>query len=285
MTTTSLANATETASDLPSLFRLAEALSQAPGFIPSHLKSVGEIVAVILAGRELGLPPMASMRSIALIRGKVILDASMQLALMVRAGAKVKWLRDGTDGQVAELQVTRQGHEPYVSRYTLEMAQRAGLTGNDTWRKHTAAMLRARCVSAAGKAYMPDVLSGCYVPGELGDDTQAVVTEGGGVVVPFPQPEPTQIVVAEHEPEAFPAEGGETLEPGERQTVAAMLGDKLRAARTQVAMVAWLREVIAHDFDQGVRQTLWRMFRHQCVGLKFDANMLAREAQKEVARG
>jgi hypothetical protein len=272
--TTSLANVSETTSDLPSLFRLAEALSQAPGFIPSHLKSVGEIVAVILAGRELGLPPMASMRSIALIRGKVILDASMQLALMVRAGAKVKWLRDGTDGQVAELEVTRPGHEPYVSRYSLEMAQRAGIAGSDTWRKHTAAMLRARCVSAAGKAYMPDVLSGCYVPGELPGEADSVVTEGGGVVVPFPQPavEPA-VVMAEHEQP-------ETLEPGERQTIASAFGMQLRALKTEAEMVGWMRKVIEAQFEQGIRQTLWRMYRHQAVALKLDANLLARKAQQ-----
>lgn len=252
--------------DLPSLFQLASALRQAQGFIPQHLRSEGEIVAVILAGRELGLPPMAAMRSIALIRGKVILDASMQLALMVRAGGKVKWLKDGTDGQEAALEVRREGHEPYVSRYTWDMAKQAGLTGSDTWKKHTAAMLRARAVSAAGKAYMPDVLSGCYVPGEL-DEAQTEARREDAVVVPLRQ---LPVVEAEPEPQATPSE---------RQTIAEMFGSKLRAQRSRDELVTWMREVIACDFEESVRRTLWRMFRHHSKALGLDPNLLARAAQ------
>jgi hypothetical protein len=156
------------ASDLPAIFTLAKALSKAQGFIPQHLKSEGEIAAVVLAGMELGLQPMVALRSLSLIKGKVVLAADVQLALMIRAGAKVRWLSDGTDGH-AKLEVTRNGQAPYVSQFSLDMARKAGLTG-DNWQKHPAAMLRARCVSSAGRAIMPDVLAGCYVPGEIEDE-------------------------------------------------------------------------------------------------------------------
>lgn len=160
------------ASDLPAIFTLAKALKQAAGFLPAHLKTEGEIVAVVLAGQELGIPPMAAVRSIKLIKGNVTLDASMQLALMVRAGCKVQWLEDGTNG-VARLQLERPGQAPFVSVFTLEMAKKAGLSG-DNWSRHPQAMLRARCVTAAGKAYCPDVLTGVYLPDELPDDPQPV---------------------------------------------------------------------------------------------------------------
>lgn len=152
---------------LPEVFQLAKSLKLAGGFLPPHLKNEGEIVAVVLAGRELGLPPMASIRGIKLVKGNVTLDASLQLALMVRAGCKVKWLKDGSDGE-AVLRLERPGQEPHESKFTLADARKAGLSG-DNWSKYPAAMLRARAVTTAGKAYVPDVLSGVYLPDELPD--------------------------------------------------------------------------------------------------------------------
>ena len=167
------------AGGLSEILTVAKSLKQAGGFLPPHLKNEGEIVAVVLAGRELGIPPMASIRSIKLVKGNVTLDASMQLALMVRAGCKVKWLKDGSDGE-AILRLERPGQEPHESRYTLDMARKAGLTG-DNWTKHPAAMLRARCVTAAGKAYVPDVLAGVYLPDELPGDEPAPVRNVRGL--------------------------------------------------------------------------------------------------------
>lgn len=160
------------AAELPQIFRLASALIKATGFIPSHLKNEGEIAAVILAGRELGLQPMVSLRSIAMVKGKPVLAADVMLGLMLRAGVKHEWVSDGSpaQGNVARIRLERPGHEPYVSSFSLEDAQRAGLASNDNYKKHQGAMLRARAVSAGGRAYCPDVLSGCYVPGELGEE-------------------------------------------------------------------------------------------------------------------
>jgi hypothetical protein len=162
------------ATELPQIFQLARALSKATGFIPQHLKNEGEIAAVVLAGRELGLQPMVALRSLSMIKGKVVLAADVMLGLMIRSGVKVEWLADGSpaQGNVAKLKLSRPGHEPYVSTFSIEDAQRAGLSSNDNYKKHQGAMLRARCVSSAARAYCPDVLSGTYVPGELGEDEQ-----------------------------------------------------------------------------------------------------------------
>lgn len=159
-------DAVDIAGELPQIFRLAGALKQAGGFLPAHIRNEGELVAIILAGRELGLSPMTSLRSINLIKGRVTLSADAQLALMVRAGAKFHWASDGGN-DCAELHITRPGQETHVQRFTMEDAKRAQLAGGENWRKYPQAMLRARCVSAAAKAYFPDVLAGVYVPEEL----------------------------------------------------------------------------------------------------------------------
>lgn len=156
------------AGELPAIFQLASALIKAGGFLPTHLRGEGEIVAVVLAGRELGIGPMASIRSIKIVKGNVTLDAALQLGLMIRAGLKYRWLADGSDGKTASIELSREGQEPYVSTFTLAFAERAGLLKDGgNWKSYPQAMLRARAISAAGKAYCPDIMAGIYLPDEI----------------------------------------------------------------------------------------------------------------------
>lgn len=152
---------------LPALLTLAKTLSTARGMIPAHLKSEGEIVAALLAGAELGIPPMASLRNIHLIDGKVGLDAGLQLGLLLRAGVRPQWVE--SSDRRAVLRLTRPGFAPHEQVYTIEDAKAAGLASKQNWQRHPKAMLRARCVSAAVKAYAADVVTGVYTPEELED--------------------------------------------------------------------------------------------------------------------
>lgn len=169
MTAIVKADAVDIAGELPQIFRLATALVKAGDFLPRHIRTEGALVAVILAGRELGIAPMASLRSIHLVEGRVTLAADTQLALMVRAGVTYQWLGDGSDG-AARLKLVRPGQPEHVQTWTLDMARTAGLLGKDNWKKYPAAMLRARCVSSAARAYMPDILAGVFIPDELEDE-------------------------------------------------------------------------------------------------------------------
>jgi hypothetical protein len=146
--------------DLQATLQLAKVLMTARGFVPDHIKTEGALVATILSGQEMGLPPMCSLRGLYMVNGKVGFDASLQLALVKRAGIRHTWLKDGSDGQEARLRLDRAGDAPYEHSYTRADAQTAQLWGKGAWSKHPAAMLRARCVTAAIRAYCPDVLGG-----------------------------------------------------------------------------------------------------------------------------
>lgn len=158
------------------VFRLAAALAEARNFVPrAYAGDSNAIAAAILTGIELGIGPMEALRSIHMIEGKPTMSAEMMLARAMRAGIRCRWLR--LDATCAELEVTRDG-VPQRMSFTMEEARAAGLAGKGNWSKFPAAMLRARCASAAMRAFCPDVLgSGIYTPEELAPD--AAVREDG----------------------------------------------------------------------------------------------------------
>ncbi len=276
--------------DLPALFKLATALLKAGNFLPAHFRTEGQIVAVILAGSELGIPAMASLRSLTIIMGKVVINADQQLALMARAGASYRWLHDGTDGFQAVLEVTRPNMRPYVSRYTWEMAEHAGLTKNEVWCKHPASMLRARAVSGAGKAYMPDVLSGCYVPGELDDAVYPAAlsdkhltaghTLSEVIVASVPTPSLTmgEIVEAVY---GSPQKPDSTPPPApENDTLGGLdFRSKLVALKTEPELVTWAMMVLEHDFSKEELTALRGMLRKHCKNMKLDDNRVMLKAK------
>lgn len=153
---------------LGDVFKLARALAHAKGFVPKHLLGdENSIAAAILTGLELGLGPMEAMRSIDVIEGRPSMSAELMLARAIRAGVKVKWLTASSDKTRQALRLTREG-ETHEHEFTAAEAQAAQLTGKDNWKKYMPAMLRARCISGAMRAFCPDVLgSGVYTPDEL----------------------------------------------------------------------------------------------------------------------
>jgi hypothetical protein len=141
--------------------RAAAALKGARGLLPDALKTEGEIVAVLLAGQELGLPPMASLRGLQVVRGKVIISYDTMVALLRRAGYRIEWLV--TTATEASLRLTAPDGAMHTERWDEARARKAGLWGQGTWGKYPETMLRARCVSSAARAFAGEVLAGVYV--------------------------------------------------------------------------------------------------------------------------
>lgn len=135
--------------------------------LPDGIKSQGDAFMIVMAGAELGMGPMASIRSLHIIKGKVTMSAELILGMLLSQGVKAKWVTSTNDA--AELELTRPGSDPHRESFTMEDAQRAQLLGNGSWKKYPKAMLRARCISAAARAYAPDLMAGggVYTPDEL----------------------------------------------------------------------------------------------------------------------
>src|SRR3982751_616489 len=50
------------------------------GFLPPNIRTGGQAAAIILTGRELGMQPMRAIRSLQMVKGKVVEDAASQFS-------------------------------------------------------------------------------------------------------------------------------------------------------------------------------------------------------------
>jgi hypothetical protein len=146
--------------------------------------SAEQAVAKILAGREYGLGPVASMTHIYVIDGKVGMSAAL-------IGAKIRQHRDydfkverHTD-ELCEISFTYEGNEAGTSTFTMEDARAAGLVkGRGAWEKYPRNMVYARALTNGARWYCPDVFGGAiYTAEELGarvvfDATGQEIVEG-----------------------------------------------------------------------------------------------------------
>lgn len=153
---------------LPEVQSMAEILAKS-NLLPEGLKGKApDVVVQILAGQELGLAPMASIRGVHIVQGKPLLSADTMVALVLGSGlAEYFSLVEETDVKVT-YETKRKG-SPHAQRATWsdEDTKLAGLNTKDNWRLHKKQMRRARARAILARDVYPDVLAGCYDPDEI----------------------------------------------------------------------------------------------------------------------
>lgn len=153
--------------DANSAMQMAKVLV-ASRLLPKGIDTPEAAFTIIVTGRELGLTVMQSIRSVHIINGKPTLSADLILGLAKRSQAcEYFQLVESTDKIATYRTKRRDEPEATTMSFTLDMAKRAGITGNPTWGKYPEAMLRARCIAALARAVYPDVVLGIYETSEL----------------------------------------------------------------------------------------------------------------------
>lgn len=165
--------------------QLAKAMHEARMF--NGYGSAQAVLSTVLAGRELGMQAVASLRAFHIIEGKHALAADAMRGLVLRSGA-AKYFRviERTATRV-EFETWRANDpEPVKLAYTIDEARtafgfgdpglddkgRAALEGKwlrSGWGKHPADMLAARATSKLARLVYSDILFGLYSPEELND--------------------------------------------------------------------------------------------------------------------
>lgn len=172
--------------------RAARAMT-ASGFF-ADTKQAAQAVVKILAGQELGFGAFASMTGVHIIQNKPTLAANLMAAAVKRTGKYNYRVTEHSD-TICELEFYEDGKAVGKSRFTIQDANTAGLTSNQTWKKYPRNMLFARALSNGQKWFAPDVFNGAtvYTPEELGANV-----DGDGNVIDLPSIETT--VTKVHKP-------------------------------------------------------------------------------------
>lgn len=215
--------------------RLAEFIA-GTDFVPkAYRDQPAAVAAAILAGREMGIGPMASLQHLYVVEGRPAMSAQMMRALVMRDGHTFRVV----ESTASRCTVTgrRRGEstdrEPVT--WTGEEVRRAGLANRPTWQRYPRQMLMARATAELCRAVFPDVLGGMtYAVEEAADmpaeDGQLVADEPAPAKVirrratkaapaaPEPQPPPTlpdrgEVAASPPTPAPPPGAGGDAPPP------------------------------------------------------------------------
>jgi hypothetical protein len=131
---------------------------------------VAECAIRLMAGMEAGFSPFASATGVHIINGKPAFSANL-LAQAVRRHPDYDYRVLEKTATVCRIKFLSRGEVLGEELFTIEMAERAGLLKNPTWRSYPEAMLFSRALTAGMRTHCPDALGGhpAYTPEELGD--------------------------------------------------------------------------------------------------------------------
>jgi hypothetical protein len=134
-----------------------------------------EVTAVILAGNELGLKPMAALKSVDIIQGTPALRAHAMRGLVQAAGHEIELVESSPEHCL--MRARRKGAERWQEvEWTGQRAAQLGLTEKPEWKKQPQTMLIARATGELCRLIASDVLHGMpYAAEELAGIAHAEV--------------------------------------------------------------------------------------------------------------
>lgn len=130
------------------------------------------VLTTLLAGRELGLQSMASLRALHIIDGRPALAADLIRALVIRSGAAKYFRCTERTAERATFETQRYEDPPVSLTFTIAEARAAWLKDekawqNSAWCHNPADMCVARASSKLARLVYPDVTHGLYTPEEM----------------------------------------------------------------------------------------------------------------------
>jgi hypothetical protein len=199
-------------------FRFSQMVSKSE-FAPKDFRGKPEsCMLAIQAGSEVGLSPMQSLQSIAVINGRPTIWGDAAMAL-VQSSPVCEYIKEYVEGDgdalVAVCEAKRKGYpSPTVVRFSVADAKKAGLWGKSgPWQQYPARMLTLRARGFALRNAFADALRGLITAEEAQD-----YSTGESLVKSVTQAAPGMTVAHVKQ---FERPGGEPAEPDMPSTATA----------------------------------------------------------------
>lgn len=160
---------------LPAVGDLATKIAQTE-FVPDSLRGKpAAIAAAILYGRELGLEPMTSLRSVNVIKGKPALSAEAMRALVLAAGHDIRF-QEMTSARCVIVGKRKGQDETTTVTFTMDDAKKMGVGGGQQYSKMPRQMLAARATAELCRLIFADAIGGLQVDVEVDDEAEGIAT-------------------------------------------------------------------------------------------------------------
>lgn len=160
----------DAASDMD-LATLGKVLAQSKYF--ADTADAAQAIVKVLAGREMGIGPIASMTGIYIVKGRVTMGANL-IAAQLKRHPNYNYQVISLNDTGCELAFFEKRGNAMVeigrSKFTQDDAKAAQLTSSDNYRKFPRNMYFSRALTNGARWYCPDVFGGSpvYTPEELG---------------------------------------------------------------------------------------------------------------------
>lgn len=152
----------------------------------SSVGSPEKIFMILLAARELGVPPLQALNGgIWNIQGKIEISARLMNSMIRRQGHSIKVVECNSQRCILEGKRADNG-DSFTAQFSMEDAAKAGLAGRSTWKSYAEDMLYSRAMSRLARRLFSDVIGTAYVEGEIRDCKPESI-----------QPEPLEVVKEE----------------------------------------------------------------------------------------
>ena len=163
------------------------------------IKTPEQALALMLVAQAEGQHPATITQDYDIIQGRAARKTHSVLARFQQMGGTVEWHE--LSDTVADATFSHKSGGKLRIQWTIQQAQKAGLTGKDNWKSYPRAMLRARCIAEGIRAVYPAALGGMMVSEEAQD---------------LPLNEPKQIDPSTGEIRQAPARPAQEPYPAER---------------------------------------------------------------------
>jgi len=234
--------------NLPDMMSMADTLIKS-GFLPAAIKTGAQAVAIMLTGRELGIPTMQALRQINVIQGKPTMAAELMLSLAYKHVPGFKYSVVETTSTRCVCKFERPGHAPLTHKFDMGDAKALGLDSKDNWKKQPATMLRWRCISSGLRLVAPDAIAGVYTPEEIVPDARVNVESGTIIETesidrpPVTMPTPKATAPAENPPQSGASSFAELPGCISEKQAKRMFAISHKSGVSQEALKAYLTEI------------------------------------------
>lgn len=164
---------------MTALVPLSEMESMARHIVASKLfgaKDIPQAMSLMLLAQAEGVHPMTAIQDFDIVQGRPARKTHSILARFQAAGGSVAW--EEISGTRACGTFSHKSGGSVRVEWTIQQAQKVGLTGKDNWKNYPQAMLRARCIAEGVRAVYPGAIGGALSVEEAQDLPPVAIIPG-----------------------------------------------------------------------------------------------------------